>query len=241
MKRFVRVLIGVGLFVSAAAATSAQAQNVPVGPPLAADQNDSDSGPIVPPTGSSLGRPVVAPTVSGTGVAVPARPAPATPRSAAAAPAAKGQAATPVTAEGGTAFGKWLLQCPQGVTGKIKCQIQERVLSQGGQALLVLAFAYDPKAKQTLAQIALPLDVAINYGVQVVVGDKYQGNVAISRCAQQGCIVDGAVTGDMLAALMKGGTASIIVFNQAQKQIPLGFSLDGFPQAFAAMQKQNMG
>lgn len=239
MKLFVRLLIGLGLLVTAA--TSAEAQNVPVGPPLAADQSDSDSGPIVPPTGSTLGRPVVAPPVQGTGAPLPSRPAAAASRAAAAAPAkGPGRAAAPVTAEGGTAFGKWLLQCPQGVTGKIKCQIQERVLSQSGQALLVLAFAYDPQAKQTLAQIALPLDVAIAYGVQVVVGDKYQGNVAINRCAQQGCIVDGAVTGEMLAALMKGGTASIVVFNQAKKQIPLAFSLDGFSQAFAAMQKQNM-
>jgi invasion protein IalB len=202
--------------------------------PTLAQVARGDSGAITPPileTGRTDGGPITL-----VGAEAPQSKTPAT-----AAPAAAPVQTVAVPQGEGTlqAYGDWSTQCYDEAIGGLRCQMLQRVVAQSGQAVLVVALAADPRAKVTNLQVALPLGVSLLDGAQLMVGDTYQSAVQISRCTQQGCIIEGTMTDTLLDAMKKGQTAAVIVFNESKKQIPISFSLKGFTDAYAAMLSAN--
>ena len=138
-------------------------------------------------------------------------------------------------------FGDWSMQCIGAPEDHAKCQIVQKVVSQqGGQTVLVLAVFSDPKTGVVSMQVAVPLGVLVTRGAQLLVGEKYQNGVQISRCTQQGCLIEGAASDALVNAMKQEATGAVIVFNEAEKQIPIRFSLRGFTAGYAAMVAANL-
>lgn len=228
--------ISAATFVPAPAIAQIVSPGAPTISPPILDNSNPSSAPLLVVPGASIPNTRAPATPSPT--QPPEPPAVQAPAQAAApaSPAPAAQGAAPVSTAGTVvkAYGDWSTQCLEKAVDGMKCQMLQKVVSKD-QTLLVMALAFDPGDKRTRIQIALPLGVAIGSGTQIAVGDKYQGNIAIDRCTQQGCIVEGEMTDDLIAAFKRQEKATVIVFNDAKTQIPLPFSLNGFTAAYEAM------
>ena len=135
-------------------------------------------------------------------------------------------------------YGDWALECFESPVDGISCQLLQKVVSGQGQAILAVAIANDPKTKSTNLQIAVPLGVSLTAGSQLMIGSDYQGAIRIGSCTQRGCIIEGTASEALLAAMKRETAATVIVFN-ADKQIPIQFSLMVFTQGYDAMLEAN--
>nr|WP_245276527.1 invasion associated locus B family protein [Rhizobium leucaenae] len=63
----------------------------------------------------------------------------------------------------------------------------------------------------------------------------------VSRCTLQGCLVETNVENALLDAMKTKPAATVTVTTPDGKNIPIKLSLDGFPEAFAAMKAADRG
>lgn len=150
---------------------------------------------------------------------------------------ADAQAANPGISE--TAFSDWSMEClTQDATGP--CQVVHRALSADKQqVVVVMSMAVDAKTKETKIQMALPLGFAVQPGVSVDIGGDYKDVFQVSRCTVQGCLVDGVIPDDMIAAMAKGKSGAVSVKTVEGSEISLPLSLSGFKAAYDEMKKRN--
>lgn len=140
------------------------------------------------------------------------------------------------------AYGVWTLQCLTATTARPSCQIMHRLTSADGQQIaLVLSMAR--VAKDTVAlQMALPLGFSIQNGVKIAFGSNYSTLANVTRCTNQGCLIEGNAPPDMIAAMMQSKEGSVSVQTTQGDEFKLAVSLDGFQAAFNAMMaKDNAG
>ncbi len=140
-----------------------------------------------------------------------------------------------VTAPGDGKAKAWSLQCAE-ISKVRRCQVSGAVLSPDKkQVVMVMSLATSADRKSTAAQIAVPLGIALKPGVKIDVSGAYSTTMALSRCTSQGCLVEGNVEDAMLDAMKTKPVATVIVATPDGKNVPIKLSLDGFPEAFAAM------
>ncbi|CAN7689500.1 invasion associated locus B family protein [Rhizobium sp. LjRoot98] len=133
-------------------------------------------------------------------------------------------------------FDDWELQCIDHPKGDRRCQIVGNVLSADKkQAVLVMSLAPSADAATILIQMAVPLGVAVQQGVKIEIDKSYSGSMPISRCTSQGCLVEGAVPTEMIAAMIAKPKASIEVTTPDGKSVPISLSLKGFGGAYEAV------
>ena len=136
-------------------------------------------------------------------------------------------------------FGAWTLQCLSDPSITPHCQIMHRLASpDSNQVVLVMSVASLSKDKTGL-QLALPLGFAIQAGVKIAFGSKYSTGAAVSRCTVQGCIVEGTCPPEMIAAMKREKDGSVTVKTMQGNDIKLAVSLDGFADAYKAMEAKN--
>ena len=132
-------------------------------------------------------------------------------------------------------YGVWTLQCMTGVTAKPSCQVIHRLTSADGQQIaLVLSMAM--VAKDTVAlQMALPLGFSIQKGVKITLGSNYSTLANVTRCTNQGCLLEGNAPPDMIAAMLRSKEGSVSVQTMLGEEIKLAVSFNGFSTAYNAM------
>nr|WP_282960704.1 invasion associated locus B family protein [Actibacterium sp. MT2.3-13A] len=115
-----------------------------------------------------------------------------------------------------------------------QCQIYQRILINNGSAIaLVATFAWDEARQAMRTQIALPLGIDLEKGATIATDTGYSIAVRLSRCTQQGCLIEGTVPEDLLQAFSRGGSASISVTNPGQGAFAIPLSVKGFAEAMA--------
>lgn len=133
-------------------------------------------------------------------------------------------------------FGNWAVECADPAQDARRCQITGKTASADQkQTILVLSIASSPDMKTTLYQAALPLGIAVQKKVQISVGEDYKSEIAISRCTQQGCLLEGKLDTPLLEAMKKGAEVKFTVTTPEGSQIPIMLSLGGFSAALAKM------
>jgi invasion protein IalB len=203
---------------------STPAQRSTVGSPILSDPNARQNGEVIGNTGRGQ---------AGTGRAQ----APAPARSEKAAP----QAAEASAAQSAK-FKEWDLQCAQVTKDQKRCQIVGNVLSgDGRQVILVMALATAADGKAMATQIAVPLGISLKAGVKIDVSGAYTTTMAASRCTSQGCLAEGNVEPALIEAMKTRPAATITVATPDGKAIPIKLPLDGFGDAYAAMQASDKG
>lgn len=140
------------------------------------------------------------------------------------------------------AFTDWNLECFDEPIEALNCQIAHRVVAtDASQVVLVFALAAASEAEAPNVQIALPLGVALQSGIQLVIGTDYQTGIPISRCTPQGCLVEGTMGESLISAMRRGRAGTVVVLNERGDAIQIPFSLMGFTDAFAEMVRRNRG
>lgn len=92
--------------------------------------------------------------------------------------------------------------------------------------MLVLAIARQSRDARPRLQMALPLGINIARGVKITIGE-FNEDLSISRCTAQGCLVEGAASDELLAALRQGSTGRITVYSLDDNAIDLNLPLTG--------------
>jgi invasion protein IalB len=136
----------------------------------------------------------------------------------------------------------WQLQCVEINKGQKRCQIAGSTLSADGkQVILVMALAPAADGKATATQIAVPLGISLKAGIRIDVSGAYNTMMTSSRCTSQGCLAEGNVEPALIDAMKTRPAATVTVATPDGKAIPIKLSLDGFADAFAAMQSAEQG
>ena len=245
-----RIHIGVTCAVLMLLAQPAIAQDTGVGTPVIAPpilQNDASgnvqmvpgvAGPVpVAPQPPQQQAPVVPSNQTPRPPAPQAAPAAEAPAAAAAQPVAPtADSRTPAT----TKFSDWNMECFEPAAEGLACQATHRVIAgEGAQVVMVFSVASAGNDAANV-QIALPLGISLQAGIQLVVGTGYQANIPLSRCTPQGCLVEGKASAELLAALRRERAGTVLVRNEKGEPIELPFSLIGFTDAYAGeMLKKN--
>lgn len=129
-------------------------------------------------------------------------------------------------------IGDWLLECFEAPLEQ--CQIYQRILLNDGAAIaLVAAFAWDSEREVLRAQIALPLGIDLQREATISSSSGYSVKAPFSRCTQQGCLIEGVVPDEMVAAFARSTGAQIAVFIPDRGEFEVPLSLDGFTAALA--------
>ena len=133
-------------------------------------------------------------------------------------------------------IGDWTVRCFP-VQGPSPCDMYEELQDkQSHQRVLGISIAYDPADNRNVAQIAVPLGVAIGDGV-VIKTDAYASpKMPYRRCDRAGCYVELLLPDTVIADLAKSGpNATANVVADDGKNYALKFSLNGFTSAHDAM------
>ncbi len=134
------------------------------------------------------------------------------------------------------AFRNWVVECGNPAQAVKQCQIVGKTASADQkQTILVFSIASSPDKKTMLYQAALPLGISLQNKVQISIGEKFKTEIAISRCTQQGCLLEGNLDPQFLEAMKKGGDAKFTVTTPEGSQIPIVLSLEGFSEALSAL------
>jgi invasion protein IalB len=144
--------------------------------------------------------------------------------------AALGQPAAKPVVETKT-FEDWLVRCPT-APQPLPCDAVQLLLEpKSKQRVLSVSVAYDAAKAHNVVRIILPLGIWLPNGVTIVAGSTKLEKVAVRRCEQFGCVVEGLLDPKLQDAMRKGGAAKVVVFDQAKKPLDLKFSLAGFAGA----------
>lgn len=160
---------------------------------------------------------------------------PAQPRASDAAPAG-GAAATSTDEE---SFRSWTLQCVGEGSGR-PCQITYTMSSGSAeQVVLVISMAYVSGTDQLSMQMALPLGLSIARGVMLEIGEGFRTSLPVSRCTQQGCLVEGPVAPQLVEAMRREATGRVTIAPPAGDPVNLPVSLAGFSSALDRLKAES--
>lgn len=164
-----------------------------------------------------------------------------------AAPAAKTDAANPTSKDAPEGpkvttqtIGDWVMECYDPAVNGVNCQMAQRIVQKdSSRNILVVSLAYSPSQKANVIQYVLPLDFLLTPGVAIQVGD-YQSVAHVTRCATQGCYIEGT-TDDKFIAAMKAATedARVVIVARTGQKIGIRFSASGFTKAYDEMVQEN--
>lgn len=189
---------------------------------------------------------VVPPVALAQDADAPAEPAQAEPPSEQTAPAdqASQQAGTGAAEEARLdleVFDDWRMECYVPAVAGLNCQITQHVLgADTEQAILVMAIAADPGEDVTRLQLALPLGISVRQPLALEIGPDYRVEVPVVRCTSVGCLLEGTLAPPIIER-MRANDAGAVVYStgDGQTRLRIGFSLDGFAEAFEEMAARN--
>ncbi|MDA8869863.1 invasion associated locus B family protein [Rhizobiaceae bacterium] len=134
-------------------------------------------------------------------------------------------------------FADWVEEC-YGQAPVQRCQLFHRVLmDQGTTVALVATFAYLPDATSLELQIAVPLGVDLSAGATLAIGSDFSTPMPLTRCTQQGCLIEGTLGTSLLQRLLTAevdaAPVTVTVTNPSSGPFSVPLSLAGFGEAHA--------
>jgi len=131
-----------------------------------------------------------------------------------------------------TAYGSWRVACPAAKQANVKCEIVQDVLdSQSHEEIVRIALGRLPNGNPTLDMV-MPLGVALEPGIGLVLGTNPMHTAKYRTCTQQGCIVDLPIDQKLQKELNDGKDGRILLAGaNDNKPIAIPLSLSGFADA----------
>jgi invasion protein IalB len=131
-------------------------------------------------------------------------------------------------------YNNWRVGCPALSEQKGACTMQLPVTEvQSGGTVANLLIGHSPTGLKLV--VTLPLDVLIVPGMGIVLGNDKMRGYRFETCTSAGCIATISLSDPLITSLDKAKKAQILfAMPTAKKPVSLGFSLEGFSQAYAA-------
>jgi invasion protein IalB len=152
--------------------------------------------------------------------------------------AVRGVAGYSSTTQSMTTFDSWRVACPAAIQKDVSCEMVQDILdSQSHSEVARIAIGKPPGGK-LMIDVTMPLGVALEPGVGLVVGTDPMRTAKYRTCTQQGCIVDIAVD-DKLQTSLDAGKDGRLLFAGANdnKPIAIPLSLKGYGDAKRAFNR----
>lgn len=129
----------------------------------------------------------------------------------------------------------WHLLCPDSKDKDDSCEMSEDVLNgQQGQRLARIVL-YKDKDKNMVMAVTVPLEVYLEPGLGLKLGDDQVRVFQYKTCTEAGCLTVIPVDKAMLDSLYKAQDSSVVVASpQDGKPVELAFSMKGYTQAYDA-------
>ena len=108
-------------------------------------------------------------------------------------------------------------------------------MNQGRSIALVATFAYPPESQRVNFQIAVPLGIGLAQMASLQIGPDFNVKLPVTRCTQQGCLLEGSISPGLLDRLLQSEAASITVQNPGVGPFQVPLSLNGFSEAVQAI------
>ena len=131
-------------------------------------------------------------------------------------------------AKPGAGSADWSTHCASATRGApLDCSIeQSAVLTKTGQLIVLVSIRIPAQPRLPVILSKSPLGVFLPGGVRLQVDNGNTETFALQTCEQRGCFAGGAVSADLLRALMSGQTLKV-TFQDLQRQalnisLPLG-------------------
>jgi invasion protein IalB len=150
--------------------------------------------------------------------------------------AAPPQAGAPLTPTDVKPIGDWTVRCFP-VTSSSPCDMYEELDDKNShQRVLGVSIAFVPGNNNHVAQIAVPLGVAIASGAVIKTDSYTSPKMPFRRCDRDGCYVELLMSQDTVDSLAKSGPeATVNIVADGGKPFALRFSLNGFAGAHESM------
>jgi invasion protein IalB len=150
--------------------------------------------------------------------------------------AAPPQAGAPLTPTDVKPVGDWTVRCFP-VASTSPCDMYEELDDKNTrQRVLGVSIAYVPSSDRHVAQIAVPLGVAIASGAIIKTDSYTSPKMPFRRCDREGCYVELLLPQDIINSLAKSGPeAAVNIVADGGKSFALRFSLNGFAGAHDSM------
>ena len=146
------------------------------------------------------------------------------------------QAGTPATPTDVKPVGDWTVRCFP-VASTSPCDMYEEEDDKTShQRVLGVSIAFVPSTDRHVAQIAVPLGVAIDSGVIIKTDSYTSPKMPFRRCDREGCYVELILPPEIMDGMAKSGPkATVNIVADNGKPFALLFSLNGFSGAHDAM------
>ena len=117
------------------------------------------------------------------------------------------------------------------------CVIEQRVvLSNNGQLLVAVTVRLPADSTTPVVMIQTPFGLHLPAGLKLAIDDIPVKTLPLQTCDASGCYAGDVLPPDFLAALKRGTTLSVTFQDNAQRDIAVPVSLNGFTAAYEKIQ-----
>ena len=126
----------------------------------------------------------------------------------------------------------WRLMCPALKDKDNSCEMSQEVFNEKVHARVARLVMVTDKDKNTVLAITVPIDVFLEPGMGLRIGNDQVRVFQYKTCTEEGCLAVVPLDDQLLASLDKASDASVeVVAQQTSKAVALPFSMKGYSDA----------
>jgi len=134
-------------------------------------------------------------------------------------------------------FKDWRMICPPMGTANGRCAISVEVVRDGGGTIVALSMD-NPEPNSPLS-VTVPLGVLLDPGLGFSAGNDPLRVRPYETCTPAGCVAFITVDADTRKSLEGNTSGQVVVVPGNGSPVTIPFSLQGFPEGYAALQREN--
>jgi len=133
-----------------------------------------------------------------------------------------------------TIYQEWRLFCPDSKAKNVSCEMSQDVIDQKSGSRIARLIFVKEKDKNMVVAVTVPLQVLLEPGLGLKLGDDQVRVFQYKTCTQEGCFSVIPVNNELEAAFAKAQQAGVAVVQPDGKAVELPFSMKGYPEAHEA-------
>jgi len=131
-------------------------------------------------------------------------------------------------------FDDWRLFCPARKEAAASCEVSQDVVDQKSGMRIARFVLLKDKDKSAVVALTVPLQVLLEPGIGLKIGDDQVRVFQFKTCTEDGCLSVIPMDDKMQTALGKSDKLGVVVAQPNGKAVELPFSMKGYGVAFAA-------
>ncbi len=130
----------------------------------------------------------------------------------------------------------WRLFCPATKDKDVSCELSQDVIDQRAGSRVARLIMAKEKDKNMVLAVTVPLQVLLEPGLGLKIGDDKIRVSQYKTCTEEGCISIVPVNAEFEAVLARAQQADVAVMQPDGKAVELPFSMKGYLEAYKAFQ-----